>query len=261
MPSEREFGTILTQAGNAAIANALLTGQKANWARVCVGDANGYDYTPDASQTALRHQTWDGPISEMWMADDAGNQIVIHAVIPSNVGGFSIREIGVLDENGVLVAVGNTPTQEKATGANKVIMDMDLYIHVLVSNAEVVNIMVDPTVAIASKADLDRLREELLAEMAGFTAVGSITNAEIDEITGTPVSGSSPVPGGSVESITEEEIDEITGTPLEPSVVEGESLSRDEVARILDDDPDNDPPYDRQPGALTPDEIKSILEG
>lgn len=231
MPT-KEYGTILTKVGNAGITNAMLTGEKVNWSRICVGDGNGYDYTPDANQTELRNKLWDGPISDMSLVEGNDNQIIIHGVIPTEVGGFWIREIGILDDDGNLVAVGNTPAQEKATGASKVIMDMDVYIHILVTNADVVNVVVDPTVTIASKADLEHLREEVYQWMTGVTAIDSITNEEIDEITGTPVQG---------------------------NIIIGQGLSDDEVSRLIDDDPYNDPTDFSTTGALSKQEILEIL--
>lgn len=229
---DREFGTILTNAGNAAITNAMLTGEKVNWSKICVGDGGGYDYIPDANQQTLRNKVWEGSISDMTLAEGNQNQIVIHGIIPSDVGGFWIREIGILDDEGNLVAVGNTPAQEKATGANKVIMDMDVYIHVLVTNADVVNVVVDPTVTIASKRDLQNLRDDIMR------TIGQVI---------------------SVESITDEEIEEITGLPIAEGVVYGEGLSEDEMALLVDDDPYNDPSDFISAGALSVSEIQELL--
>lgn len=229
---EREFGTILTNAGNAAIVNAMLTGEKVNWNKICVGDGGGYDYIPDAGQQTLRNKVWEGNIADMTLAEGNDNQIVIHGIIPSDVGGFWIREIGILDENDNLVAVGNTPAQEKATGANKVIMDMDVYIHVLVSNADVVNIVVDPNVTIASKRDLQNLRDDIMRTIGQYVEV---------------------------ESITDEEIEEITGLPVATGTIIGEGLSQDEVERLVDDDPYNDPSDFEPAGALSEKEIKELL--
>ena len=231
---DKTYGTILTRAGNAGITNAMLTGEQVKWAKICVGDGNGYDYIPDSNQTSLRNQLWSGPITEMTLAEGNENQIIIHGVIPSDVGGFWIREIGILDEDDNLVAVGNTPAQEKATGANKVIMDMDLYIHVLVSNAEVVNVIVDPTVTIASQADLRNLEERVQQLISQITQVDVITDPEIDEITQTPVAG---------------------------NIIIGEGLSDDEVTRLIDDDPYNDPTDFVSTGALSDKEIQKILQG
>lgn len=229
---EREFGTILTNAGNAAIVNAMLTGEKVNWTKICVGDGGGYDYIPDASQQSLRNKMWEGAISDITLAEGNDNQLVVHGVIPTDVGGFWIREIGILDENDNLVAVGNTPAQEKATGVNKVVMDMDVYIHVLVSNADVVNVVVDPTVTIASKADLQHLRDELMR------LIGQLTT---------------------IESITDPEIEEILGMPVAQGTVIGEGLSTDEMTRLVDDDPYNDPSDFETAGALSTKEIQEIL--
>lgn len=253
---EKQYGTILTQAGNAAIVNALLTGDKVNWTHICVGDGGGYDTIPDSNQKALKRMLWQGPISDITIAEGSENQLVIHGVIPTDVGGFWIREIGILDDDGNLVAVGNTPAQEKATGANKVVMDMDLYIHVLVSNANAVNVTVDPTVAIASKADLERLREEFMALIAGIE-FEYLTDEEILTLTG----ASYGVGGYYGDALTDEEIEELVGEALRPTTILGDPIPTGDIEKLLDDDPANDPVYDEKDvgGAMSEEDIISLL--
>ena len=85
------------------------------------------------------------------------NRMILHAVLPSSVGGWVMREIGVLDDKGQLLAVGNTPEIPKEVVTSGAIMEMDLYIYISVVDARGVNVIIDPTVIIATKADINKL--------------------------------------------------------------------------------------------------------
>ena len=161
MPDTQVYGTMCTDVGNAVIANAVLTGTKIDFTQIVVGDGNGKPYTPEPSQTQLRHQVWSGGIGEASEDPTQANRILLHAVIPSSVGGWTMREIGVQDSQGRLIAVGNTPEIPKEAVTSGAIMEMDLYVYLAVVNADGVNIVVDPTVVIATKADINKLQEQI----------------------------------------------------------------------------------------------------
>ncbi|QTB12563.1 phage tail protein [Lysinibacillus sphaericus] len=149
------FYTILTNAGLAAIANAVINQTQVNFAKLGVGDGNGAYYTPTQEATALRNQVWIGNISSV--TADTTNQkwVNVETVIPGNVGGFEIRELGIFDDNNVLLAIGKLPLTYKpnfAEGSSK-----DLYIKAIfeVTNASAVTLKVDPSVIYASKKYVD----------------------------------------------------------------------------------------------------------
>lgn len=149
------FYTILTNAGLAAIANATVNQKQVNFAKIGVGDGNGAYYTPTQEATALRKQVWVGNVSSVTTDPDNANWVVVETVIPGNVGGFEIRELGIFDENNVLLAIGKLPLTYKpnfAEGSSK-----DLYIKAIfeVTNASAVTLKVDPSVIYASKKYVD----------------------------------------------------------------------------------------------------------
>ena len=166
MADTQIYGTLCTDIGNAAIANSVLTGTKVNFTQIAVGDANGTPYVPVSGMTALKHQVWSGPIAEVSQDPEQPNRMILHAVLPSSVGGWVMREIGVLDDQGRLIAVGNTPEIPKEAVTSGAIMEMDLYIYISVVDARGVNVVIDPTVVIASKADVNKLQQLLDAHKA-----------------------------------------------------------------------------------------------
>jgi len=149
------FYTILTNAGLAAIANAVINQTQVNFAKLGVGDGNGAYYTPTQEATALRNQMWIGNISSVTADTTNPNWVNVETVIPGNVGGFEIRELGIFDDNNVLLAIGKLPLTYKpnfAEGSSK-----DLYIKAIfeVTNASAVTLKVDPSVIYASKKYVD----------------------------------------------------------------------------------------------------------
>ncbi|WP_413778142.1 phage tail protein [Caproicibacterium sp. XB1] len=157
MADTQVYGTMCTDIGNAAIANSVLTGTKINFAQIVVGDGGGAPYVPISSQTALKHQVWSGAIAEVAQDPQQANRMILHAVLPSSVGGWVMREIGVQDDKGRLIAIGNTPEIPKEVVTSGAIMEMDLYIYISVVDARGINVIIDPTVVIASKADINKL--------------------------------------------------------------------------------------------------------
>ena len=150
-----EFFTIMTDSGLAAIANAAIQKKEVDFAKIAVGDGNGSYYTPTKEMTALRNKVWEGTVSSVTKDENNPNRIEVVGIIPSNVGGFTVREIGLFDINNNLLAVGKMAETYKPVmeeGSAK-----DLYIEVIieVTNANVVTLKVDPTFIYASKKYVD----------------------------------------------------------------------------------------------------------
>lgn len=150
-----EFYTILTDAGLTAIANASISSSTVNFAKVMVGDGNGAYYTPTKDMIALRNKTWEGPVASVEIDPTNPNWVTVEAVIPATDGGFYIREIGISDEAGTLLAIGKLPETYKPaldSGSTK-----DLYLRAIfeVSNASVITLRTDPSVVLASKKYVD----------------------------------------------------------------------------------------------------------
>ena len=149
------FYTILTNIGLAAIANAQVTQSKVDFATFVVGDGNGAYYNPTSTQENLVKEVWRGPISGITIDEENTNWVIVEAVIPSIAGGFNVREIGVLDSAGQLLAVGKVPETYKPVTAEGSLKDLYLRMILEVSNASVITLKVDPAVIFASKKYVD----------------------------------------------------------------------------------------------------------
>lgn len=146
---------LLTSIGIAKIANSQVTNETIDLTQMAVGDSNGAYYNPTQTATALKNETWRGPVSSVAIDEQNPNWVVIDGVIPASVGGFTIREVGLFDSKGDMIAIGKVPETYKPTfeqGSSK-----DLYLKSIleVSNASVVTIKADPSVIIASKKYVD----------------------------------------------------------------------------------------------------------
>ncbi|MGR2660313.1 phage tail protein [Chromobacterium haemolyticum] len=158
-----EFFTLLTASGKAKLAAAQANGAPLQISQMAVGDGdNGGYYTPSESQTALKHETWRGALNHLAVDPNNPNWVVAEAVLPDTVGGFYIREVGLFDSRGDLIAIGKFPESYKpllAAGSNK-----QLYVRMIleVSNTAAVTLLVDPSVVLATRSAVDqRIAEEL----------------------------------------------------------------------------------------------------
>jgi hypothetical protein len=151
-----KYYAILTDIGTAAMANAAAMGNKINVTQFAVGDGSGVYYQPSGGMTALKNEVWRGNVSEVAQNEDSSNIIDVTGVIPSDAGGFTIREMGVFDASGKLIAVANTPDTAKVVIADGTSSEMSIKMQIAVSNADVINFTLDPTVIIATKRDLEK---------------------------------------------------------------------------------------------------------
>ncbi|AAX53490.1 hypothetical protein [Clostridium phage phi CD119] len=111
--AEQQYFTLVTDIGKAAIANASVTGEKVDFAKIKVGDGGGSSYTPNESQTALKNVVWESTLEHAQVDKDNPNWVVIQKFIPGDVGGFEIREVGLFDSKDQLLAVSSYPTTYK----------------------------------------------------------------------------------------------------------------------------------------------------
>ncbi len=143
-------GTILTTAGKAELLNAPVLQKEVKWTTIVVGDANGAGYIPEETQTDLKNRVWSGAIADV--KEVAPGHLEFHTIIPSEAGPFIIREAGILNDQGVLVAVCPVEDQNKVsiTGSSGTSNDMDFIIGAIVDNAEIINVAIDPNIVIAT---------------------------------------------------------------------------------------------------------------
>ncbi|HCT3177800.1 TPA: phage tail protein, partial [Escherichia coli] len=147
-----KYGAIITAAGAARLAAATTaTGQKLNITHMAVGDGNGNLPEPSASQTALNNEVWRGTLNKITQNSKAPNQVIAELVIPPEVGGFWMRELGLYDDSGTLIAVANMAESYKPLLAEGSGRSMVCRMFIIISDMNAVNLSVDSSVIAATQ--------------------------------------------------------------------------------------------------------------
>lgn len=150
-----KYYAILTNQGAARLANATALGTKLNLTQMAVGDANGKLPTPDPAQTALINQQRIAPLNMLTVDPDNASQIIAEQIIPENEGGFWIREIGLYDDGGVLIAVANCPETYKPQLAEGSGRTQTIRMILIVSSTTAITLKIDPSVVLATRQYVD----------------------------------------------------------------------------------------------------------
>lgn len=157
-----KYYTLVTDVGRAKMANAQVMGEKVSFSQIALGSS---ETKPRENQTALGKEEWRGPISNVSLDKDNPNWIIVEAVVPSHVGGFEIAEVGVYDEEGHLIVVGNHPKTYKPKMDEGTTKDVAIRIVIEVSNSEIVELKVDPSVVIATRSYVESAIELAMASI------------------------------------------------------------------------------------------------
>ncbi len=150
-----KYFAILTNQGAARLANATALGTKLNITQMAVGDGGGTLPTPDPAQTKLVNQTRIAPINSLGVAANDAGQIIAEQIIPENEGGFFIREIGLYDDDGVLIAVANCPETYKPLLAEGSGRTQTIRMILVVSSTSAITLKIDPSVVLATRKYVD----------------------------------------------------------------------------------------------------------
>jgi len=168
--SARYFA-LLTNIGVAKITNAAALGIKLSITEMAVGDGGGTLPTPTPNQTALINERRRAPINQLSIDPLNDAQIIVEQVIPENVGGWWIKEVGLYDEDGDLVAVSNCPETYKpllqeGSGRTQIVRMV-----IVVSNTSNVTVKIDPAVVLATREyvddKIDKFKNTLLSSQGG----------------------------------------------------------------------------------------------
>ncbi|EON2412479.1 phage tail protein, partial [Escherichia coli] len=162
---------------------------------MAVGDGGGTLPTPDSKQTRLVHEVWRHTVNRVILDATHQNRIIAELVIPPETGGFWIREIGVFDEHGDLIAVGNTAESYKPTVAEGSGRAQTFRTILTVSSTATVALTVDNTMVMATVDYVnDKLKEheqsrrhpDASLTAKGFVQLSSDTNSDSETLAATP---------------------------------------------------------------------------
>ena len=192
----RKFKTIITDTGAKKLAQAAAPdGKPVRLTHMAVGDGGGTLPTPDSKQTHLVHEVWRHTVNRITQDTTHQNRIIAELVIPPETGGFWIREIGVFDEHGDLIAVGNTAESYKPTVAEGSGRAQTFRTILTVSSTATVALTVDNTMVMATVDYVDdKLKEheqsrrhpDASLTAKGFVQLSSATNSVSETQAATP---------------------------------------------------------------------------
>ena len=151
------YYTILTKRGAALLANATALGVPLKITQMAVGDGNGKIPKPDANQTQLVHEVRRAAINTLFVDKENPNQIIAEQVIPESDGGWFIHEIGLFDDRGNLIAVGNCPATYKPKLAEGSGRTQVIRMVIIVDNTQSIELKIDPAVVLATREYVDNL--------------------------------------------------------------------------------------------------------
>ncbi|EEZ2005087.1 phage tail protein [Escherichia coli] len=156
-----KFYTLLTDIGAAKLASAAALGVPLKITHMAVGDGGGTLPTPDAKQTALVNEKRRAALNMLYIDPQNSSQIIAEQVIPENEGGWWIREVGLFDESGALIAVGNCPESYKPQLAEGSGRTQTVRMVLITSSTGNIILKIDPAVVLATRKYVDDKALEL----------------------------------------------------------------------------------------------------
>ncbi|HAX1661021.1 TPA: phage tail protein [Escherichia coli] len=150
-----KFYTLLTDIGAAKLASAAALGVPLKITHMAVGDGGGALPTPDAKQTVLVNEKRRAALNMLYIDPQNSSQIIAEQVIPENEGGWWIREVGLFDESGALIAVGNCPESYKPQLAEGSGRTQTVRMVLITSSTDNIILKIDPAVVLATRKYVD----------------------------------------------------------------------------------------------------------
>jgi hypothetical protein len=149
------YEAILTTLGLAKIADAVANNTSVNITTGKIGDGNGNAVTPNPSWTNLARVVYTAALNRVDIDPVNNTRVLAELVIPANQGGWTVREIGLFDNTGALIAVAAYPAVYKPTAAEGATLDMIVRLILNVSNTSAITLQVDTSIIVASRSWVD----------------------------------------------------------------------------------------------------------
>ncbi|WFX57885.1 phage tail protein [Enterobacter roggenkampii] len=156
-----KFYTLLTDIGAAKLASAAALGVPLKITHMAVGSGGGVLPAPNAQQTALVAEERRAALNMLYIDPQNSSQIIAEQVIPENEGGWWIREVGLFDETGALIAVGNCPESYKPKLAEGSGRTQTVRMVLITSSTDNITLKIDPAVVLATRKYVDDKALEL----------------------------------------------------------------------------------------------------
>lgn len=191
-----KFYTIITRLGEQLIANAVASQVPLKLTHMAVGDGNGKLPTPSSEQNTLVNEVYRDGINVLTVDEKNKNHLIAEFIIPEVKGGFWIREVGLLDEQGNLVAIGNLPETYKPQMTEGSGKTQAIRMIILLSHTSCVELSIDPNVVIATRSYVDdtieahaqsRNHPDATLTEKGFTQLDSSVDSQEETKAATPL--------------------------------------------------------------------------
>nr|WP_249432512.1 phage tail protein [Enterobacter roggenkampii] len=227
---------MLTNIGAAKLAKATALGTKVEITQLAVGDGNGVLPAPNPAQTALVHELRRAPLNMLTVDPANASQIIAEQVIPEDVGGWWIREIGLFDKDGDMVAIANCaetykPQLQEGSGRVQVIR-----VILIVSSTEAVTLKIDPAVVLATRQYVDsqlraheqsRNHPDASTTEKGFVQLSSSVTSDSESQAATPKAVKIAMDNGSARLAKDRNLSDLPNTALARQNLElGDSSTR-----------------------------------
>ena len=231
-----KYLALLTNIGAAKLAKATALGTKIEITQLAVGDGNGVLPTPNPAQTALVHELRRAPLNMLTVDPANASQIIAEQVIPEDVGGWWIREIGLFDKDGDMVAIANCaetykPQLQEGSGRVQVIR-----VVLIVSSTEAVTLKIDPAVVLATRQYVDsqlraheqsRNHPDASTTEKGFVQLSSSVTSDSESQAATPKAVKIAMDNGSARLAKDRNLSDLPNTALARQNLElGDSSTR-----------------------------------
>lgn len=191
-----KFKTVITKAGAEKLAAATVpNAKKVNFTAMAVGDGGGALPVPDASQTKLVKEVWRHALNKISQDKKNKNYVVAELLIPPEVGGFWMREMGLYDDTGTLIAVGNMAESYKPALAEGSGRAQTLRMVIMVSDISSVELTIDTSTVMATQEYVDgklteheqsRRHPDATLTAKGFTQLSSAIDSTSEVLAATP---------------------------------------------------------------------------
>lgn len=249
-----KFRTVITTAGAAKLAAATAPGgRKVNITTMAVGDGGGKLPVPDAGQTGLIHEVWRHALNKISQDKRNSNYIIAELVIPPEVGGFWMRELGLYDDAGTLIAVANMAESYKPALAEGSGRSQTCRMVIIVSSVASVALTIDTTTVMATQDYVDdkiaeheqsRRHPDASLTAKGFTQLSSATNSTSETLAATPKAVKTVMDEANKKAPLNSPA--LTGTPTTPTARQGTNNTQiantafvmAAIAALVDSSPD-----------------------
>lgn len=173
------YYALLTNVGAAKLANAAALGTTLQITQMAVGDGNGNVPVPDANRTTLVNEVRRAPLNQLKIDPSNASQIIAEQVIPETVGGWWIREMGLLDNTGALIAIANCAPSYKPQLAEGSGRTQTVRMVLIVNNTGSVELKIDPSVVLATREYVDTAIVTAINRQDAKASVRAATTASI----------------------------------------------------------------------------------